>query len=242
MKLKRKWFKVTKSNKLIITIFLIFSFTLMISLLLKKGIDTVLKSIAENELKNISTYIINEGVSTVVKEEMQIDELLNMVTNSDGEIITVDFNTNKVNSSLNKVNNNILINLKKLERGEYNSLNNVIFKKEAINNGFIYYIPLGVITKNPVTADLGPKIPVKATIMGSVTSNIKTKVTPYGINNSLLEVTLQISANINFLMPFVSDKVTVENEIPLILKIINGKVPEVYGGSFATTSPITSLE
>lgn len=242
MRLKKKWFIINRNSKIIISFLLIFSCTLSISLLFKRGIDIVLKTIAENELKNISTYIINEGVESIIDEKLKVDEMYSMVTNSEGEIITVDFNTNKINSSLTEINKNVLTNLKKLERGEYNLLDNNIFKKEANNKGFIYYIPLGIITKNPVMADLGPKIPVKATLIGNVTSNIKTEIIPYGINNSLLKVYININANINFIMPFVSDKVIVENEIPLILKIINGKVPEVYGGNFSATSPITSLE
>ena len=74
--------------------------------------------------------------------------------------------------------------------------------------------------------------------MGSVKSSIKTELTPYGINNSLLKVYVIVNTRVRFIIPFVYDSVYIESEIPVIMKIINGSIPEVYGGNYAISSPI----
>ena len=40
-------------------------------------------------------------------------------------------------------------------------------------------------------------------------------------------------------MPFVSERIVIEEEIPLIMKLINGRIPNAYGGNFAISSPIS---
>ena len=88
--------------------------------------------------------------------------------------------------------------------------------------------------------DLGPKIPVKASVIGNVTSNIKTDLEEYGINNTLLKIYINVEININFIMPFVSQNIKVENEVPLVVKLINGRIPSVYGGSYSVASSLTN--
>lgn len=236
MKLKKAWVKVDDKSKIVLVILLVIVCTFLMLEFIKTRIQNMLSTLAENEITNISTYIVNEAVNESVKENISIEESTKMVTNKDGEIISVDFDTIKVNKILSNVNTVVLKLLKDLELGKYEKLNNDILKLDERSN---YYIPFGIVTKNPLLVFIGPKIPIKISLIGSVVSNINTSLTSYGINNSLFKISIVVNTNIRFIMPFISKNIKIESEIPVVIKIINGKVPDVYGSNYAVNSPLT---
>ena len=88
-------------------------------------------------------------------------------------------------------------------------------------------------------SNLGPKIPVKIKFIGSILTGVKTKVTDYGINNSLIEVYTTISIQTLVITPVSKDRKTRNYEILVSSKIIEGKVPEIYGGVMEKSSNIS---
>lgn len=52
----------------------------------------------------------------------------------------------------------------------------------------IYYIPLGVVTRTSILANIGPKIPVEMSLIGHVEMDYEFKSTSAGINNTYLEL------------------------------------------------------
>ena len=68
-------------------------------------------------------------------------------------------------------------------------------------------------------------------MIGNVTSGIKTEVKEYGINNSLVTISVEIKVELMVILPFSSDYISIDNEIPIAIKLIQGKVPQFYGGS-----------
>ena len=238
MHFRRFKLHLSSKSKIGIALLLIFFVSSSVFLTLKTKINDVLKVFAENEITNVSTYVINESIMNSF-DKVNVDDLFNTVTNKNGEIISVDFNTLEVNKTLTNVNSSILKALKGIGNNNYSNLSSDVYELEKRDNGFIYYVPLGVVSGNPVVADLGPKIPIKATLNGSVFSNVKTELTEYGINNSLLKVYIEVNTSISFIMPFVSDTIKLKSEVPIITKIINCKVPEVYGSGYAISSPLS---
>ncbi len=237
MHFRRFRFYVSSKGKIGIAVLLIFLVTSSIFLTLKTKINTVLKVFAENEITNVSTYVINESIANSF-DNVNVDSLVKTITNKNDEIISIDFNALEVNKALNNVNSTIIKSLKEIGNNNYSNLSSSVYELEKRDNGFIYYVPLGVVSGNPVVADLGPKIPIKATLNGSVFSNVKTELTEYGINNSLLKIYVEVDTSISFIMPFVSDTIKLKSEVPIITKIINGKVPEVYGSGYAISSAL----
>ena len=82
------------------------------------------------------------------------------------------------------------------------------------------------------------KIPVRYSMVGDIISNIETKVSSYGINNALIEVDIYVEVSMIINLPFVTDRVTISNRIPLAIKVIQGVVPSYYLGGFTTNSSI----
>ena len=97
-----------------------------------------------------------------------------------------------------------------------------------LKQGIIYEIPSGVVFKNSLLSNLGPKIPVRINLVGDVTSDIQTKVSNYGINNVFLEVIVYVEVSMQVLLPFASKTVQANTSIPIVMKIIEGSVPNFY--------------
>ena len=68
-------------------------------------------------------------------------------------------------------------------------------------------------------------------IIGNVTSGLKTEVKEYGINNSLITISVEITVEMMVILPFSSDYVNITNLVPISIKLIQGKVPQFYGGN-----------
>jgi sporulation protein yunB len=236
MRLKRNLLiKLTKKDTILIVAFLVLLIVSLIFKYINTKIVPPLEVYAENEVKKISSLIISDAVESISFSEEETMSFFNTLTNKSDEVISVDFNTTKINKSLVKLNKAVYKDLKLFENGRYK-----LEDTEIETENLIYKIPLGYITGNYTLSNIGPKVPLKAKVIGSVVSNIKTEVSSYGINNSLLKVYIDVTVNMRFMLPLISKDVLVNNSIPLVVKIIQGKIPNVYGGSYAVTSPITS--
>lgn len=236
MRLKRNLLiKLTKKDTILIVAFLVLLIVSLIFKYINMKIVPPLEVYAENEVKKISSLIISDAVESISFSEEETMSFFNTLTNKNDEVISVDFNTAKINKSLVKLNKAVYKDLKLFENGRYK-----LEDTEIETEDLIYKIPLGYITGNYTLSNIGPKVPLKAKVIGSVVSNIKTEVSSYGINNSLLKVYIDVTVNMRFMLPLISKDVLVNNSIPLVVKIIQGKIPNVYGGSYAVTSSITS--
>lgn len=244
IRLKRKVsFKV---NKVSISIVLILVLVFIWFLILNKEASPILYNYAELETKKLATLVINKAVSNQVSQEMTLDKLIKTTLNDKDEIVSVDFDPVNVNKALNGVTNTVQLNLRLLEEGKLelidipDTVSEKISEKEK-QKGVVYEIPFGVVLCTPILADLGPKIPVKTKMVGSVVSNIKTKITNYGINNAMLEVFIEVEVSEQVILPFISKRITISQDIPVVLKIIQGTVPKYYGGSMSDRSSLLSI-
>lgn len=141
-----------------------------------------------------------------------------------------------MNIILYDVSNNILNSVYMIQKGNTNDFNVPNYSKEDM----IFFVPLGIIFNNPILTNISPKIPYKIDFLGSVDTYIDTKVTEYGINNSLIEVMLNVNMNVQVIFPFISKKVNINKNIPISSNVIQGKIPTYYGGVITNSSPINS--
>ena len=78
-------------------------------------------------------------------------------------------------------------------------------------------------------------------MVGSVVSNIKSDITNYGINNALLEVSIEVEVSEQVILPFISKRITISQDIPIAIKIIQGTVPKYYGNGLTERSSLLSI-
>lgn len=232
--LKRK-FSFFK-NKINFVIFIVIMLIIMIVLILNfisLKVNPVLLDYAQMEARKIASIIINDAVNQNITNDIDIEELFIITRDTNNEVKTIDFNPIIVNQILTETTILVQSNLRYLEQGKVdmlNLMNNALidYNQDKLKQGIIYEIPSGVIFGNSFLANIGPKIPVKFSLVGDIVGYINTNVTDYGINNALIEVNIVLELSEQVILPFVSEKITIDTTIPVALKLIQGSVPNYY--------------
>lgn len=236
MKLK----KHKKNKKYMILVYIVILaiiFSIILISYFNKKATPILINYAESEIKKITTTIINESINKEEIDKMDINNLFEITKNSNEEIELINYNSYNVTEFLNTVTNQVQHNLKLVEDGK-NTKTNLLedYDEDLLDKGIIYEIPLGVVFNNSFLSNLGPKIPVRLSLVSNVTSNIETKITEYGINNVMIEVFIKIEVDGLINIPFITKNVKVNSNMPISTKIVQGKIPSYYSGGINTKS------
>lgn len=232
--LKRKFsfFKKKINFVIFIVIILIIMIVLILNFISLK-VNPVLLDYAQMEARKIASIIINDAVNQNITNDIDVEELFIITRDTNNEVKTIDFNPIIVNQILTETTILVQSNLRYLEQGKVdmlNLMNNALidYNQDKLKQGIIYEIPSGVIFGNSFLANIGPKIPVKFSLVGDIVGYINTNVTDYGINNALIEVNIVLELSEQVILPFVSEKITIDTTIPVALKLIQGSVPNYY--------------
>jgi len=249
IRLKRKIYIFRKNGKFKMFVFLfilgIISFSLLLNFINRRA-SPILMEYAETETRKIVSIIINHAVAENITDNVNIEELFLITRDNENEIRTIDFNSIMINRLLTQVTNSIQTNLKNLEQGNVDLLdisNNALaeYDLDNLRKGIIYEIPSGVIFRNTFLANLGPRIPVRFSLVGDIISYINTKITNYGINNALVEVNIVLEVSERVILPFFTNRIRIVTSVPVALKLIQGTVPNYYFQGMNQNSPILSV-
>lgn len=185
---------------------------LLITLILK--IDDRLRFItnnyAQNKAKILANTVINQTVSTYLDEnEIVYSDLIKINSTGEGKVTSVEFDT---------------VELTKIKSGIISAVQNNINKSDAV----VLEIPIGTISGNQYLNNRGPKIRIELQISSAVYSKISSKFISAGINQTLHQITLTISADVHFIMPWYRSKGNFETDFLLAETIIVGEVPDAY--------------
>lgn len=189
-----------------------------------------------SKLRMTSVEAINKAVSNELSNMESVDDMIIVTHGADDEIQMIDFNSAMVNRVLTSVTNNLLSSLKEIET------NGELLDSEysKYSEGVIFEVPIGVVSNNVFLSNLGPKIPVKFSVVGDVFTNINTNIKEYGINNALVEIYVDVSVNEKVIIPFISETINISVSVPISLKLIQGNIPLYYGNGFTRNSNILS--
>lgn len=233
-----------RKNKLffiIIGVVLLVSITTTFLLgVFSEKITPKLVSISEQNLNKITYSIIMDYLDDDILNQEYLNNILVITKNKNQEIITVDFNLDQAYIVLSEITKRIEENITMLEKG--------IIKIDYYDgylssgvNGLVLSVPMGVAAKSSYFSNLGPKIPVKIDFVGTLITNIKTKITNYGLNNALVELYAYIVITEEITTPVTFNKLSTEYDVLIAAKMINGRVPSFYGDSLNTESNLFNI-
>ena len=89
-------------------------------------------------------------------------------------------------------------------------------------------IPLGIIISDTLFVNSGPMLKVEMYPVGSFSSDIVTNIEEYGINNTLLTISIKIDIMFDTIIPLNKQTINVNCEVPILVQIIQGEVPTYY--------------
>lgn len=221
--MKRKWLK------LLITFILLIIFTFIILVFLSNKVMPFYMNYSEAEMKRVVTTVINKSVTEEVTNQLEVDSLFVLKKENDNTII-VDFDPVIVNRVMSKISDVVYNNLKLISKKDKLTL-----EKYNIDESY-FYIPSGIIFNTTMLNNVGPRIPINLEIISSVNPNLKTEVTEYGINNSLIEVYINVIVDVKMILPMYSNTMQIVVVLPLAVKLIQGEVPKYYQRGYASST------
>lgn len=231
---KRKFSNNILFVLLIITFFVV-AFLYYFSVYWSVGIVKISK-LKVNEITN---NIVNDAVFNYKKRGKNLNNLISTVVNEKKEIISVDVDMEMSYVLLNDIVNEIRENIKKFQYSEYEYYN--MESLSYVNNGIVIAIPMGAVTGKNLIVNLGPKVPVKLSLLENVKGVVRTEVQDYGINNAMLNVYIKIEIEQNIEMPSTSESFYNNYEMLIASKLIQGTVPSFIGEFKENESEVVNI-
>ncbi len=223
-KFKMKNWQFEEKRRLLISILLTCFLSFMITNIYIKNLSKNMTTYIGASVKKKNILLLKEAFTETSSTFKNVDDLILVTQNSKEEIIQVDFDMQMSSNLLSSITDYINATL-----NEYNYL------------GYRIDLPVGLLSKNPIFANIGPKIPVKVELSDVALGNVRTTVKPFGLNNALVEVYLDIFIRTSVLYPFEVLEVDSEFSSLVSSKIIQGTVPNFWGGSINSKSDTIDL-
>lgn len=222
LKKKVKCKKIHNLSKKLLITFVISTILFGNIYIYNQKVSPLLMNYAENKIQELASIVITESLNDNLMESLKSEELF-VVTKTDNQIETIDFNPVVINK--------IIIDSLMIIRKTLNNSNNL--QKEKIS--------IGSILNNPFLNNKGPKLTITYETTNDLSANLSNKITPYGINNAIIETFINVDLTFNIVIPLSTKKIKSNLFIPISIKIIEGKVPEYYMNGYNENSSILSI-
>lgn len=222
----------------VLLFFIIFNVIVLLNIF-NNNVNPKLEVIVNMDIDKLIDNLITEY--SLKEDYNTIKNILIINKNKNDEIIDIDYNLPALYNFSLHITDELKNDLNNLESGKTNTE----YYDEYLSNNkdyFVLKIPIGVASNNIFFSNLGPKIPVKIKFIGSILTSVKTKIKDYGINNSLIEVYTSVNISTLVITPVEKKRVNRNFEILVASKIIQGKIPDIYGGIMEKNSNITSVK
>lgn len=233
----RKTYKISKI--IFFIVISIFFFTFILYNIYNKKITPKIIDVAENKLQKFTESFLSNNIGYEILNDDIMNDIIVINKNADGEILYVDYNLDQAYLVLDSVTKELSSLIKDLENGNIKSVNDNNI--ESSNNGLIMKLPMFIVSDYPLLANLGANIYFKINFTGSILTNIKSKITNYGMNNALVELYVTIKVNEELISPVTNKTLSIEYDVLIASQVINGRIPEYYGGLITGASNILSI-
>lgn len=224
---------------ILFTILFIFIFTFFLLKYFSEHINEQLIEISSLEIRKKTYQFLTNEINHDILNQNTIQDILVIHKNQKDEILYVDFNLDKAYQVLDQVSDILTHSYEKIESGEID----VTYADSTFNhksNGIMLSIPIGSVFNSIYFYNIGPKIPVQVNFVGTVLTNLETKVTNYGLNNALVEVFVYMEFHNQIIAPFETADIPLKYTSIIASMMIEGEVPSFYNGEIAKESNIYS--
>ena len=227
------------SSLIILVVVLIISFTTFFFIWYNTKISPKIVDVAEAKINKFMESFLSMNIGYEILDEDILEDILIINKNDKGEILYVDYNLEKAYLVLDTVSTELEALVENLEQGNFKDISDNNIK--ANEHGLILELPMFIASDYALVSNLGPKIYIKVNFVGSILTNIKSKITEYGINNALVELYVTIKLSQELISPVTNNENVIEYDVLVASQVINGTVPQLYGGSILEKSAELSI-
>jgi len=205
---KNKYKKNTSALKVFFSIILIILISIYGFICLDAKIKPAVFNIAEMRVREIATKVVNESVYEEFAQNINYGDLVQIETDHQGKIISLQANT-------------VLMNTLAADM--------TLMIQNNIQNVTSYVqIPIGSIMGSQILSQYGPMISLKIIPIGMAKVNFKTEFEDCGINQTRHKIFLEVETYAKIIVPFNTDTINIQTIVPIAETIIVGEVPQSY--------------
>ncbi|WP_332648999.1 sporulation protein YunB [Lysinibacillus sp. 54212] len=230
MRFRQRSRKSSKFSLLLVSLFVMILLTIYF---INSRLMPVYLDYAHVQTHKIASYVVSKAIDARTTKVLDINEIIEELPPGESEMIAVKFNTEIINRVRAETTTLVKEYLEQAENGDLSRLPNLenveydVGKMEA-GDGIVFFVPLGQVLNLPIIGNLGPKIPIRFHIIGNVHSDVESSIEEFGINNARVEVYIHLEVNVQIIVPFASESATVEQNIPVAMGLVSGRVPHIY--------------
>ena len=170
----------------------------------------LIKNYAVNHAQTITTRAVNEAVTRVLSgENVVYEDLVQLVRDDEGKIISVESDILKINRLKADVTNAVLDELENRKIQEVR-------------------IPLGTVIGGDLFNGRGPWIPIKISMSGTALTTLRSEFTSAGINQTNHQILMDVDMLLFMAIPGYNSSVEVKTQFMVAETVLVGKVPYAY--------------
>lgn len=211
----RYGFRYAKKRRSAAPFFLAVLFILVViaALLADSVARPVIRTVAQSRASNYATALINDTVYTVLDAlEIGYGDIVTIAKDSNGYVTAV-------------TTDSLLMN--RIKTGVASSVARVLGDVKTVP----IQIPLGSLTGSSVLSGRGPDIPFHISLSGSAAADIENVFVNRGINQTLHQIVLVITASVYVITFGTKASLTVSTHVTVAETVIVGLIPEIYAGA-----------
>ena len=206
---KRRCLRLKSNIKYVIVIITLLSLITLV-LFADRRMRIIIGSYAQSRARIIANSIISSTVNDYLSgSSITYKDLMLINCGIDGTVNSVEFDT---------------ITITKIKSSIIAQIQNNIARQENV----VVSVPIGTLTGSQFLNNRGPKIDISFNMSSAVYSKISSTFTSAGINQTLHKISLDICADMYFVMPWYRTSGSFETEFVLAETIIVGDVPDAY--------------
>ena len=179
----------------------------------------VIENLAHTQVMNTTSDLTNDAIAKQIADGIiQYDRIVYFEKDLDGRITALKTNMSEVN---------------RLKTDILNIINDEILALDTSDIG----IPLGSLFLPEFLSGRGPAIPVHILSIRNSDATFRSHFSQAGINQTLHQLTMEVSVDVAVLVLGRTDSFTVTSEVVVAETVIVGAVPETYlqtGGNYGS--------
>ena len=173
-----------------------------------RRIAPVFETLCEEKVRSVATIISNQE-STIAMNKYQYDELYTIEKDKDGNISIIKANVVPINNMISDLTEGI--------QNRFNEL-----KDTQIG------IPIGNLFGSYYFSGLGPSIPTKVIMTGTLDTELKSEFIAQGINQTLHRLYVNFECYVQIITPVKNFKKKITNQVIIGEHVIVGNIPDTY--------------
>ena len=198
-------------------VFLLLVLFFALFLILREEYRDIIWDLAQTQVKNTTSDLTNDAISRQIAEgDIQYDRIVYFEKDLDGKITALKTNM----SEINRLKTDIL-----------NIINDEILSLDTSHMG----IPVGSLFLPEFFSGMGPSIPVRILSIRNSDATFSNDFTQAGINQTLHQLTMDVSVDVAVLVLAQTSNFTVTSEVVVAQTVIVGDVPGTFlqtGGDY----------